>query len=165
MNGLTPAHMHRDGAGSPPRRSAPRLTALTPPANAHTYTGTEWAQVPCAHRHRDMSAWAHPLPHLRPGMGLGFFVCFVLQPLQRMTLRWRWWCAHAHAHTHSHTHTHPHAHTHAHVHKQTRTHARTHNAHTRTCTHKFKWENYQWPRFKWDRRTAGGYYGYIASFA
>ncbi len=146
-------HLHRNGVGSPPPRSAPRLTALTPPANADTYTGTEWAQVPCAHLHREMNGLAPPAS-ATPEWVWGFFVCCVLQPPQRMTRRWR--CARAHTHTPSHTQTCTHIHTHTHTNKHAHTHTRTHahwHAHRQTRTHA-----HTWPHFKWDRRTAGGYF-------
>ncbi len=161
MNGLTPStHRRAICTGTEwahPRPDLPRLTTLARLSGltrAHICTGTEWAH-PCTHLHRDMDEWANP-SRIWPGMGFGFFVFFVLQPPQRMTLRC--WCARAHAHTHRHTLSRTHINTHAH--KQTQAHARTHacthartNARTHTRIDTFKWVNYQWQHFKWDRRT------------
>ena len=110
MNGLTPSTHALGRSGLTPAQ----ICAATDCAHP-----TEWAH-PCANLHRDMGAWAHPLPHLARN---GFRFLRVFCPSASaghdpsMLVRTRE-CRHAHAHARKQTQ--------AHARACARMHARTH---------------------------------------
>jgi hypothetical protein len=154
MHGLTPKHT-----------PAPGRSGLTP-AQICAATDCAHSSTQCTHLHRDrmgsgvvrtsspgLNKWAHPLPASATRNG-AVFLCVVCPSASAaqdpsMAVRTR---ACTHTLAHAHTSTRPRTQTNT----STRTHARTH-----TRAHPFKRASYQWPRFKWDRRTGDATIGTV----